>query len=67
MSQIKERMKQMKLVTSGHSDCSSNSVTSHWGSRCLLGVPHAGLLTHSTFNITDGVVQGVTVDSDTVQ
>lgn len=43
---------QMKLVPSGHSDCSFYSVTCHWGSRCLLGVPQAGLLTQSTFNIT---------------
>ena len=56
---------QMKLVPSGHSDCSFYSVTCHRGSRCLLGVSHAGLLTHSTFNITDWIVQGVTIDSDT--
>lgn len=58
---------QMKLVPSGHSDCSFYSVTCHRGSRCLLEVSPAGLLTHSTFNITDWIVQGVTIDSDTAR
>lgn len=43
------------------------SVTCHQGSCCLLGVSQAGLLTHSTFNITDWIVQGVTIDSDTAR
>lgn len=42
-------------------------MTCHQGSCCLLGVSQPGLLTCSTFNITDWFVQGVTIDSNIAQ